>query len=42
MLLPEKKKSKELTEKQQGFLDAYFAEGEKTFGNITQSLLHAG
>ena len=42
MILPEKKKSKELTEKQQGFLDAYFAEGEKTFGNITQSLLHAG
>ncbi len=42
MLLPERKKSKELTEKQQGFLDAYFAEGEKTFGNITQSLLHAG
>ena len=42
MLTPQRKKSQELTEKQQNFLDAYFAEGEKTFGNITQSLLQAG
>ena len=42
MLTPQHKKSQELTEKQQNFLDAYFAEGEKTFGNITQSLLQAG
>jgi len=42
MLLPERKKSQELTDKQENFLDAYFAEGEKTFGNITQSLLQAG
>ena len=42
MLTPQRKKSQELTEKQQDFLDAYFAEGEKTFGNITQSLLQAG
>ena len=42
MLAPQRKKSQELTEKQQDFLDAYFAEGEKTFGNITQSLLQAG
>jgi len=42
MLLPERKRSQELTDKQENFLDAYFAEGEKTFGNITQSLLQAG
>ena len=42
MLLPEPKRSKELTKKQESFLEAYFAEGDKTFGNITQSLLHAG
>ena len=42
MLTPQRKKSQELTEKQENFLDAYFAEGEKTFGNITQSLLQAG
>ena len=42
MLLPERKKSQELTDKQENFLEAYFAEGEKTFGNITQSLLQAG
>ena len=42
MLTPQRKKSQELTEKQQNFLDAYFAEGEKTSGNITQSLLQAG
>tara|TARA_R100000700_G_C3117751_1_gene108045 strand:+ start:199 stop:648 length:450 start_codon:yes stop_codon:yes gene_type:complete len=42
MLTPQPKKSQELTKKQQNFLDAYFAEGEKTFGNITQSLLQAG
>ena len=42
MLTPQRKKSQELTDKQENFLDAYFAEGEKTFGNITQSLLQAG
>ena len=32
MLTPQRKKSQELTEKQQDFLDAYFAEGEKPLG----------